>query len=240
MVWGLLEPEGFGDYFPRGDYVGWEERLTEYFYKETEYFSKEFRGRPLTNYMPYPATYRGQVIKKFQAEPGTLTSIVLPVEAPLPHEWPDHYQTRKTHEHLSSPIMLNSMFYAVDEKLKALIEELEPGVHDFRPIRITMPRGKDYPVPYHVILIRQFRDSFRPDLSEEGVWSGGVRAGRFDVNGNKKSFAGAAMSSEAIGGAHIWRERSLERPIICLSDRLHDEIVKAGLRMMKHYKMKSV
>jgi hypothetical protein len=48
------------------------------------------------------------------------------------------------------------------------------------------------------------------------------------------------MSSEVIGGAHLWRERILDRPRICLSDELEDAIAKAGLRMMKHYKMKSV
>ena len=101
-----------------------------------------------------------------------------------------------------------------------------------------MPRGKDYPVPYHVLLIGQFRDSFRPELSAEGAWSG--KPGDYTVHDEKKAFAGSAMSSEATVGLHLWRERNLDRPEFCLSDELQDTIAKAGLRMMKHYKMKSV
>lgn len=48
------------------------------------------------------------------------------------------------------------------------------------------------------------------------------------------------MSLEAIGGAHLWRERTLTEPSICLSDELQDAIAMAGLRLMKHWKMKSV
>ncbi|MDZ4086060.1 MAG: hypothetical protein U1E69_04580 [Tabrizicola sp.] len=230
MVWGVVVPSSFGDFRPEGNFVGWEERLDAYYHKE-------LADGPLKAHMPRASFYRSGVLRKFLYELGDLMPDGLRVERPLPHEWPEEYRTAKTHDKLGSLIEIDG-FLAVDERLKALIEAIEPGVHDFRPIRITMPRGKDYPVPYHVLLIGQFRDSFRPELSTDGAWYG--KPGDYTVHDEKKAFAGSAMSSEATVGLHLWRERNLDRPEFCLSDGLQDVIAKAGLRMMKHYKMKSV
>jgi hypothetical protein len=27
MVWGIIDPSEYGEYFPQGDYVGWKEKL---------------------------------------------------------------------------------------------------------------------------------------------------------------------------------------------------------------------
>ncbi|MCP4090608.1 MAG: hypothetical protein GY746_12595, partial [Gammaproteobacteria bacterium] len=34
MVWGMREPGSFGDYFPDGDCVGWDEKLSWYYANE--------------------------------------------------------------------------------------------------------------------------------------------------------------------------------------------------------------
>ena len=34
MVWGVVEPGSFGDFYPSGDYVGWEEEIKRYFDEE--------------------------------------------------------------------------------------------------------------------------------------------------------------------------------------------------------------
>ena len=31
MVWGMALPGSFGDFWPGGDYAGWDDELTEYF-----------------------------------------------------------------------------------------------------------------------------------------------------------------------------------------------------------------
>lgn len=48
-------------------------------------------------------------------------------------------------------------------------------------------------MPYHVLLIGQFRDSFRADLSAEGAWYG--KPGDYTVHDEKKAFAGSSRSS---------------------------------------------
>jgi hypothetical protein len=97
---------------------------------------------------------------------------------------------------------------AVDATLKKIIETLEPGVHQFWPIRMTMPKGKDYPVPYYGMIICRFIDSFVPEQSDvrqsEDVF--------FAKGPTKKVFGNLTVSNTVVAGAHLWRERRLLIP----------------------------
>lgn len=232
MVWGLMSDLWSREHSPNGKWLGYEERLTEY-------FDTQVPDGPLKERLRWPNRYHVYAMEKFHSEPGSRSPYnFLPIEAPLHHEWPDTYQTKRTQEKLGALLITESGFLAVEERLKALIEALEPGVHDFRPIRIVTPRGKDYPAAYHVLRIGNFRDSFRPDLTDSTAIFGAPD--NYTAHATRKHYAKVAMSLEAIGGAHLWRERTLTEPSICLSDHLQDAITMAGLRLMKHWKMKSV
>jgi hypothetical protein len=63
---------------------------------------------------------------------------------------------------LGSLIKLNDRILAVDEALKAIIERLESGVHQFFPIEIMMPSDKAPSVRYYVLVIGNYCDSFIP------------------------------------------------------------------------------
>lgn len=120
----------------------------------------------------------------------------------------------------------------------AIIEGLEPGVHQFWPIKITMPTGETYPKQYYLLRIGRFLDSFVPQESDvqaykESEW------GDYRVSiPNKKNYTGLAVSEAAIGRSHLWRERLLLDPDILISDVLHSEITTAGLKMPKLHKLK--
>lgn len=153
MVWGIASPTGFGDYFPGGDYVGWEECLKDYYDSEMSDAEKAEMG------MEDRILY-SKFSSKFIADKGPLK----------PHERPTEFRTRETRKSLASLIELSDQLLAVDEMLKGVIEGLEPGVHQFWPIRIVMPTGKEYPVRFYGMVIRQLLDSFSPEQSEEGSW----------------------------------------------------------------------
>ncbi len=219
------------EHAPNGKWVGYEDRLTEY-------FKNDLPDGPLKERLRWPRSYVAHVNKKFGMEIGSITDKFVPIEPLLPHEWPDIYQTAETPKKLGAFIVTDGGLFLVEERLKALLDQMEPGIHDFRPVRIVMPRGKDYPLAYYAIRIGNFRDSFRPELSESDSLFGAPD--NYTAHPNKKAFAGVAMSMERIGSAHLWQERTLTSPQVCMSDQLYDAIVKAGLSMMKHYKMKSV
>ena len=223
MVWGVADPSGFGDFFPGGDYVGWNDDIKKYFNEE---MSPEQRAV----FDNWDVSYRGEIVRKFVEDRGAVES----------HERPAEFRIRETRKSLGSLIKVSNRLLAADESLKEIIEELEPDVHQFWPLRITMPMGREYPVPYYGLVIRRFLDSFKPELSDEGSWSK-TEFGRYHVSmPEKKRFCGLALSQSVFDGCHLWREKSLRTPEIFMSDALQAEIDRRGLRIPKHYKLKEV
>jgi len=236
MVWGLKLPSGFGDYFPDAEYVGYSERLKDYFENEMQPEEQakygEFRG----------AGYVGHVVENFKYEPGTVHGEKCPYRPVAEHEWPEKYELYKTYKTLGSLFMMNSRLLAVDSDFKNAVERLEPGVHAFRPIEVVTRKGQAYPAQYYTMLIGQFLDSFKADESTEGSWRKPSEEYEqyFVFSDAKKYMSGLAFSKSAIDGAHLWRERHLSKPEIFFSDALKAEFDKSNLRLPKHCQMKEV
>ena len=227
MAWGMVAPAGAGDFFPEGNYVGWKEAVKEYY--DTKMSVAERASMGMQDGILY-----SNFAAKFNLDRGPLA----------PHEQPTEYRIPRRYKSLASMIELVSRLIAVDEPLKNIIESLEPGVHQFWPIRITMPKDEVYPTQYYGLVIRQFFDSFSPDQSSQGSWSlyegrNGYR--RYSaMNETKTGFSQLAMNSNVFGSAHLWRERFLSRPNIIFSDALQAKIAEAGLRIPKHLKLKAI
>jgi len=232
MTWGMFEPSGDGDFWPYGKYIDWDAKLEHHFNNVMSEAERQVHDNS-------QASYNLFVSDKFTNEIGVPRKWD-PTLTPLAeHEQPSGYQTRRTYKTLGSLIKLDNRQIAVDQPFKDIIEKLEPGVHQFWPFKILMPKGKEYPVPYYGIVIGTFLDAFRPDQSDEGSWD--ERSGRYtSTNGTKSDVAGLAMSRKAIGAAHLWRERHLTHPDFYLSDDLQAKIKQVGLRVTKHHKMKDV
>ncbi|WP_336512053.1 imm11 family protein [Pseudaestuariivita rosea] len=223
MAWGMHEPSSFGAFFPEVSYVGWYEELRRQYFEELTDAEKAKLGMTrsfdLTNFT-----------NRFRNEHGEVRQ-----------EWcPKEFRTAKGYKTLGSLIMLNGGLLAVDEGLKLLIEELEPGVHQFWPIKISMPRNKVYPGNYYGLRIGQFLDTFNPDHSKDGCYRIEGYENYRGIAPIKKAITGLAVSHDAIGGAHLWREQKLSQPDIFLSDTLEASAAKQGLRLPKHYQMKEV
>lgn len=228
MAWALVNPQGIGDYFPSGDYVGRKEQLDHYYENEMSDAQKKEMG------IEEKISYH-EFGKKYFSDLGPLA----------PGEMPQHFGVFKNYKTLGSLIQLNYRLHAVDETLKSIITRLEPDVHQFWPIRITLPKGQDYPVPYYGMVIRRFLNSFVVEKSAPGSWrklgGGDHRVLYVPYSANKACCAGLALSQAAIGDAHLWRETMLDPgPNIFFSDTLQAEIKSAGLRITRHYKLKDV
>ena len=224
MVWGLQGPKGFGEFFLDGDYVGWRERLTQYYLEEMSDAEKASYNK---NDVP---DYIYKVSTRFTMDRGPLAE----------HECPDVYQVQFNRaKSFGSLIILADRLLAVDEKLKAIIEGLEPNVHQFWYIRVVMPNGDVYPKRYFGLRIGRFLDSFLPGQSDEGSFR--EEFGLHYVNIPKKQhYAGLVLHREVIGSAHLWREKRLLQPQVCFSDSLKVEVEKAGLRLPKYFELRDV
>lgn len=236
MVWVMRKPGGIGDFFPLGDFVDWNSDL-----------NREARVKIVDG-----ERYSYSLSDKFIYERGLqFSSNFVPICPIEQDEVPKQYKLDGKHTSLGSLIEFNNQIPGVDEELKNIIERLEPGVHDFYPITITMPKGAVYPKQYYILVIGQYLESFSIDKSREFIDrdaelrkldafsdQGG---GKYSFSFHSKKYLNAlTFSKAAIGKAHLWTERKLQRPEIILSDALHDEIAKAGLRLPKHVQAREI
>ncbi|MFY0612788.1 MAG: hypothetical protein JXQ99_14745 [Hyphomicrobiaceae bacterium] len=153
-----------------------------------------------------------------------------------PLEQIPEFRIKKRPKALSSLISLRNKLLAVSEPLKVLIEELEPDVHQFWPLKLTTRNEKGYPEPYYGMVILQWRDSFVPEKSEQYKVDGPFIYGEDTKTGMSK----LSLSRESIGQAHLWRERKLLMPNILISDKLQSEIENCGLRFWRHFPVQEI
>jgi hypothetical protein len=237
MVWAMDMPSSFGVFFPSGEYPGYRERLYKYYEEQMSEEQKAVFGVRNPK-----ASYVSLVGEKFRSPLGYMSGPDEPPVTPIEsHEPPECFKTRKRYKSLGSLIQLNNRLLAVDESLKGIIEKLEPGKHQFFPIKIMVTNKEALPTLYFTILIGQYLDSFLPAKSRPEVLTSQV----FEtystpyrlVDDTKASISGIAVSKPAIGNAHLWRERFINPEFLFLSDVLQSEITKAGLRVPKHFQV---
>jgi len=233
MTWAMELPMNFGKYFLDGDYVGWEEALEAHF----EALSAEEKEK---YHIDGPTAYARNVCGKFTlpiaSEANEFRGVPTLRDYECPKEFAIQFLDAKEH---GSLIMLTSRLLAVDEASKAIIEDLEPDVHQFWPIKITMRDGSPHSKSYYGIRIGQFLDSFRPEETPEDVFHG--RSNSYYIDSfTKKKCAAMAFSKNAIGAAHLWRERRVKDPAVFFSDTLTARISDAGLDIPKVLKVKDV
>lgn len=176
MVWGMGLPSGFGEFWPEGDFEGqigggpedgWMRRLTAYFKAQPIEVQKELFDWVNHGSGSAAHEYPAYVYSKFRSEAGTRENIHSPPYNSIKaHEAPLSFDVERGGKLLGSLIKLNGRIMAVDDTLKAIIERLEPDVHQFFPLEIKLRKGKVYPKPYYIIVIGTYFDSFSPEKSE--------------------------------------------------------------------------
>jgi hypothetical protein len=238
MVWIMSMPTGFGEFWPSGGFEDvdqsgskdWIARLRAHISSQPEEAQKKL--------MPSGAPYRYGyfVAQKFKTEIGEQPAADLPPVTPvLAHEAPKTFNTAKTNKKLGDLIMLNSRILAVSEGLKAIIEDLEPGIHQFFPIDIVQPRSI-YPTPFYTIVIGNYRNSFRDVEAVMPELPDGERYTFTEVD--KAAASKMYFDRSVFGSAHIWRERAFNEFIINFSDKFVQSAIEANMRLPKLYQAK--
>ena len=230
MAYAMVDPEGFGALFPHGEYVGRDEQAEAYYLANASAQQlAELEGMDEAQYRyETVVNTRYATSRKFVYDEG-------PVE---PELQPRVFQIKRGGKNLASMMQVNSQLLVVDGELRGIIERFEPDIHQFWPIEIRRPGRRGQPGErtkrdFHALVIRQFRDSLieeKSDLLDRGE-AGRIRFAR---DTTKPGLKRIALSAEAIGGAHLWREKVLKDPNIFVSDALQAAIAEAGLRVFRH------
>lgn len=242
MVWGMYLPRCGGPYGPYGDREGPGDHSGDgWYHRLLKYFQEEMSDSQRFVYRLSPLSYACGISEKFVYECGHKRGddvIVTPIED---HEPPRFFQTNQDYKELASIITLGDRMWAVDEACKRLIERLEPGVHRFYPLEIRVFGGKVYPVQYYILVVGRWLESLSPEDSNRESFAGyRPETKYFFIHGYKKNITGLALRQSVFNGAHLWRERDLKEWLICFSDILAADLARAGLKLPKYYRMRSI
>ena len=123
--------------------------------------------------------------------------------------------------------------WTVKENVKAILEELEPNVHNFIPVNLRVKGHKDEQGQYYLLLAGQAIDAV---VIEETDFVGGKGREGFEIEPTFSSFGNTVLKAEPVAGAHLWRGAwgrqgesvPFAHDLFC-SDKLTNRIEAAGL-----------
>lgn len=222
MAWGMYLPNNFGQFFPDGDYVGWHETLEHHYNTEMSDAEKEAMGMQ-------ESILHSKFSDKFTKDLGPLKDF----------ECPDHFRADHKLKVLGSLVKLTSRLVCVDEQFKRIIEEFEPDIHQFWPIKISMYGNVTYPGTYFGLRIGRFLNAFCPNESDPNCFEE-FNNRYYGLGPTKKYMSGLVFSQQAMSGAHLWREQGISGPDLFLSDALHERSMDMGLRLPRHFRLKEI
>jgi hypothetical protein len=224
MVYGFDNSASFGKFLPDADMPGYWE------YLEQRFNEMSANGTATHEFFPQ---FRSQFVDD-------CLKGLLPIDEDL---LPKDFVLAKPYKSLGDVILLG-LGIAVTERFKDVIEKLEPGRHQFRPITIKQPSGAEFPDTYFTLRVLTQLDAWDREKSDPDCWKKSIRIVK--MMRPKKIYAhGIAMSRSVIGAHQIWRglvtpETGISGFNFYVSDRLKAAIDEAGLITSSFYQLKEV
>lgn len=129
MVWGMELPGDYGPCFPSGKFLGYDEQLEANFNAMTDEEKAFFENNV--------KAYRLHVSQCFKYEHGTMHGEKRLFRPVAENEWPQEFRMSRRYKRLGSLVMGTDGLLMVEKAFKEILEDLEPGVHQFRPIRMS-------------------------------------------------------------------------------------------------------
>lgn len=223
MTWALTNPAGEGDFSPAIEFTDIDSRINDHFRNNmTDNERAVFDNRAIR--------FQSSTSRKYADDLGWLRDFEVPTEI----------RFHRTYKNLGSIIKTLNQLLVVDRKMMDIIDELEPGVHQFWQMNVTMPKSKVADKDLFGMVIHNHLDGFRPSESDEDSCEGKPSMYSASIGAKKKEYSGLAISKDAVSGSHIWRDKQMFDPPIFVSDELMTRIKAAELRIFRHFKLKDV
>lgn len=224
MAYGFDTSASFGKFFPDAEMPRYWEHLEQQF--------KEMSAKGVAAHEFFPQ-FQSDFRRDFLYGTRAIDNDLIPQDFVL----------AKPYRALGDMILLG-LGVAVTDSLRSLIEELEPGRHQFKAVKITLPSGEAYPSAYFMLRVLSRLDAFDKDKSDPTCWEKSVRILKI-VPPMEDHAYGIALSRSVIADHHIWRgfvsaESGISGFDFYVSDTLKAAIDAAGLIMPPFYQLKEV
>lgn len=121
------------------------------------------------------------------------------------------------------------------DKLRGIIEEFEPGLHTFIPVRLRADLGHGKKTIFeNYSFLHQTQKIDCVLIDDDMRFGGGYGKAGFEKNGVISSFEPHPKINEsAIQGRHFWRWSRVRIGFFC-SDALHDRLIAEGVTGFKY------
>lgn len=148
---------------------------------------------------------------------------------------------------LPDMFMGSSGKWVVSEAARQVIEELDPGLHQFFSINVQFPDGSSPPGAWYAMNITTLKKEMidaesaikhsvtkdQTFTSKSGVTKTKKGHEMFLIDFDAKRIT---VGPDADDGANLWREKGHQRDLILFSDKLHDALHDAGLTTAKKFR----
>lgn len=247
MVWGMNHPPvSNGKFYLAGEFEGaapgasngWRQRLSRHFIDEmSEAQQAVFQDENNSGAHWYACHAAG----KFSIRPEWRGRERGPDQATIrDHEIPAFFQSTGNFEKLASMAQFTGPVLTVSQALRDLIEWVEPGVHGLYPVEVRRAKKKPPIGMRYILVVNQMLDSFSEVHSDKGSFT--ISDDRLCVGHVEKPTAMRKLvfRKAAIGEAHLWHETRMGKYLLCMSDRMQQEIADLDLTIPRHSQMAEV
>ncbi|MBL0375290.1 hypothetical protein JJB09_25065 [Rhizobium sp. KVB221] len=155
-------------------------------------------------------------------------------------EAPEHLVLDKPRARLRDIFKTHNGALVVSEKLRALMEEMDPDLHQFMPVSID---NRVEPGRWFILNVHAKQDSVIDDQSDVRPNSGSPANSHeimyFKYFPAQKGHINATINSARLGGLHVWRERRYPDSLL-VSDAFHAELKRRKIEFFEMRKAREV
>jgi hypothetical protein len=247
MVWGMNHPPvSNGAFYLAGEFEGaapvasngWRQRLSRYFIDEmSDVQQAVFQDENNAG----AHWYACHAVGKFLIRPEWRGRERGPEQAAIrDHEIPAFFQSTGNFDKLAAMAQFAGPVLTVNQALKDLIEWIEPGVHGLYPVEVRRAKNKPPIGMRYILVVNRMLDSFSEVHSQKASFTISDDRRRVDHVEKPTAMRKLAFRKDVIGEAHLWHEMRMSQYLLCMSDRMQQEIADLDLIIPRHAQMAEV
>jgi hypothetical protein len=153
-----------------------------------------------------------------------------------PLEMPEALKLEKRRKSLPDTFRADNAIVICSERINAVLEELDPGVHQFFPIRILQPDGKPVEGRHYILNVHHSLDTIVDELTEStnfpSTVPGNPKRHEKMLTYNSEQESGVAFRKSRLTSVNLWREIAYPG-LYMMSDRLYERLRRDGLSFFK-------
>jgi hypothetical protein len=156
-----------------------------------------------------------------------------------PTDMPDVLPLENGPKILPAVFFSDSGIVVCSTELRTILEEFNPGLHQFIPIKVILRTGGDAPGAHFILNVHHMLDTIVDDLTKATKSSGLVPGERLRhymfLRLDAERPGDVTVNRSRLTSANLWREKAYPR-LYMMSDALHHRLKAAKMRFFKAIK----